>query len=1389
MSTRIVRAALLQAIFIPSYFLAMAQGEGLYFHSLSTEAGLSQTTVQCIFQDSKGFMWFGTQDGLNRYDGYKIRVFRHNGKDSTSISSNYINSIVEDKYGLIWVATDDGLNCYDYETGSFTRYQRTGDTMGVKHKKVSALYIDGKDRLWVGTEQGVDLFNYNTKSFRNFDCDKRLFNHRILSITGDGRGNLWIGALGVGVVVFNPEDASYKVLNPEGDDPGIPDARVTSILRDSKGKMWVGAKNGLYIYDPGRQKFDKFGRDIYPESRLSNNQIRCLAEDHDHNILIGSNEGFNVFNPETHEVQIYNQKGSAEGNLNHFFIYSLLVDRAGTVWIGSFYGGVNYYNGITQHFKYYNPAYGKDYVYGAIGPIVAEKDGVWAGTGGGGLLYFNRKTKEFTQYLIDEQDGSYFTNQVRAMGRYNGKLLVATNTGRILLYDQNKKKIDRVFNFRASVQSFYEDSRGDVWISINDFNSLRILDGKTGEIRLVKAVDKDQNEFTFSHPRVVLEDANGVYWIGTRYSGLYRYDAVSRAYVHYAPQPGVANALQNANISDLMIDSKNNLWVGTEGSGIARFDKASEKFETFCEEDGLLNRNVKGILEDSSGALWISTLSGLSRFDPAAKSFDNHPYGNGFPLSEMSLKSYARLHDGQFVFGGVNGFVFMTPEKIKKNQFKPPVIITEFRLFRSKGHDERRTYLTGNEKIRLKYNKSSFIVDYTALNYIFPNNNQYAYKLQGFDRDWNYVGDQRVAIYTNLPAGDYTFRVKASNNDGVWNEQGASLSITVLPPFWQTWWAYLLYLLIMSAVFFSFLKYVGLQNEIKLKQMEQQNMENAHQMRIRMFTNFSHELRTPLSLIVGPLEDLLSRIDLNQAVRESLQLINKNAHRLLLLVNQLMDFRKQESGNLQLKAAPGNFVKFGEELTLAFSEVAKKRRIHYSFSAEQSEITAWYDRVLFEKVFFNLLSNSFKYTPDEGRIEVNVSSIDGDEVRRICGRRCSAMAELPGRFVQIVVKDSGRGVPAAEREHIFDPFYQAQNNDDCHAGTGIGLSLTKGIVEMHYGKIWVEAQEGEGSLFRVVFPAGPGHLKPEEKAEGHKKSEDIHNYISDVNLLEEEEIIETDNNHNKHSVLIVEDNREVRNYIKKHLWKSFAVYEASNGEEGLERALQFMPDLVISDVMMPKMDGLQLCRRLKNDIHTSHIPIILLTARATFQQVKEGFDIGADEYVTKPFSASNLLLKAKALIDNRERLKKLFERKAPVEIISTDLPSLDDRFLKKVYEIVDQNISDADFNIEKFSEEIGMSRANLYRKIKALTNLSPNEFIKDIRLRIAVKYLRESSLTISEISYKAGFNSPAYFTNCFKKAYGVSPSEFLENDNHARAAENEGETEETFNPEWKRDER
>lgn len=1356
---------------------AKAEGDGLYFHSLSMDAGLSQVTVQCIFQDSRGFLWFGTQDGLNRYDGYNVEVFRFHEQDESSISSNYINAIVEDKNGFIWIGTDNGLNYYDYRTGSFVRFPKTGDSSGVTHQKVSALYIDAKERLWVGTEQGVDLYDSATRTFSNHTFEGALFNHRIISMTGATDGTVWVGALGVGLIMFDPNDMSYRRYSHNDPDHRISDNGVTAIFKDSAGKMWVGTRQGLNLYDEEKKVFRLVGKDVFPRTKFSANRIRCLAEDFNKNLLVGTHEGFNVFNPSTGEVQAYNQKSSAKGNLNHFYIHSLLVDRSGTVWIGTFYGGINYYNNVTQNFKFYNPSSGKEYVFGTIGAIVEDDNELWIGTGGGGLLRFDREKKNFRNFMIHESDPTYSANQVRAMCRFNGMLLLSTGKGEILLYDQRRKKIARKFDVNIVAQYMYEDKNGDAWICTNQFNGLWQLEKETGTIRLVSGIDlASKNEIVFPHVRCVLEDSVGIYWIGTRYAGLYRYNRLTGETIQYAARPQESGYLRSNNINTLFIDSKSNLWVGTEGAGMGRFDRASAMVESYCEEDGLLNRNIMDILEDRSGSLWISSMSGISRFDLAKKTFENYSYGNGFPVNEMSNKSSLRLNDGQFVFGGINGFVFFYPEMIRKNEYKPPVVISEFRLFRSKKDNTgelRKQYVTKSETIRLNYSQASFFINYTALNYIFPHNNRYAYKLEGFDPDWNDVDDQRVAIYTNLPAGNYTFRVKASNNDGIWNEEGASLSITVRPPFWQTWWAFLIYLLVMTAVFLSFLKYIRLENKIKLKQLEQQNMENVHQMRIRMFTNFSHELRTPLSLIVGPLEDILGRVDLNQAVKESTQLIYKNAQRLLSLVNQLMDFRKQESGNMKLKAAKGNFSKFSEELALAFEEVAKKKGIEYSFVSDKDDLEVWYDRVLFEKVYFNLLSNAFKFTPDQGRIEVAVSDLRREDLKNICGGRCYDMAPLSERFVGIVVKDNGSGVPVAEREHIFDPFYQAPGNENSSTGTGIGLSLTKGIVELHYGKIWVEGRESGGAEFHIVFPTGPEHLKPEEKMVEFRSSEDISNYVADVSLVNEENVLAPESSHNKHSVLVVEDNKDVRNYIKKLLWKNFAVYEAANGEEGVERAIKFMPDLVISDVMMPKMDGLQLCRKLKNDLRTSHIPIVLLTARVSFQQVKEGFEIGADEYVTKPFSASGLLLKVKSLIDNRERLKKLFERKSPVELAPVDIPSIDDRFLKKVYEIIDQNISDADFNIEKFSEEIGMSRANLYRKIKALTNQSPNEFIKDIRLRIAVKYLRESSMTISEVSYKAGFNSPAYFTNCFKKAYGVSPTEFLERGHQTAIGEKE----------------
>ncbi|MDX9882957.1 MAG: two-component regulator propeller domain-containing protein [Prolixibacteraceae bacterium] len=1347
-----------------------AQDDDIYFESLSPELGLSQITVACIYQDTKGLMWFGTEDGLNRFDGYRFEVFKTSQGDEKTISNNIINGITEDPAGFIWVATERGLNRYCHDTGEFLRFYKSTDKKGISHDKVSFIHRDKKGNLWIGTEQGIDFLNNDSLTFTKNTFNNFLFNNRIISIRDDSYGNLWIGTL-KGLVKYTPENGNYQIFRHQsGIASSLSDNHVRSIFEDSNKTLWIATRNGLNVYDPRNKNFLHFGKTIYPDRKLSNNAVRCMTEDSEKNLLIGTNEGLNIFNIETKELKKYNQKKMIRGNLNHFFVYSLFIDHAETVWIGTYSGGINYYNRFTQQFRYFNP--GNNFVFGNIGPVAEQNNEFWIATGGGGLLNYDRHFNYKGQFLLDQGQKSYVSNVVRSIYSDNGgKIYIGTEENQLLCFDPASKKItNRANGFMGIITKFYKSSDEKIWLCVNDTTGLRIFNPQTFKTEQAQYRNNAGNTMILPYATSIVEDSPGSYWVGTRYTGIYLYNTKRNSVTRRFTSGNNATSLQSNYITDIHIDTQNNIWVGTNGGGLSLFDRQTETFKTYTEADGLQNMNIYGILEDAAGFLWISTLSGISRFDPVRNEFKNYTKSNGFPLYEMNEQAFTMLSDGRITAGGNNGFTVFDPLRIRSNEFVPPVHITSFRLLRSEKTGSKpvieKKYIHDNDEIRLKHNQSSFIIEYTALNYIFPEKNQYAYQLEGFDPDWNYVDKQRIAIYTNLNSGKYVFRVKASNNDGVWNEAGKAFSIKVSPPPWRSWWAYILYFLSLTGIFILLLHYLRLENRIKIKQFEQDNMEKTHQVRIRMFTNFSHELRTPLTLIMGPLEDLLNRQDLPDFVRGSLHLIQKNTHRLLLLVNQLMDFRKQESGNMKLKAAEGRFNKFITEISMAFNELAFRQKIDYSTQGNQQDIRLWFDRFQLEKVFFNLLSNAFKNTPQNGKITLTIVRREKAELKDMVPEKRDALLNIKtGAFIETAIRNTGKGIPFKDLDKIFDPFYQVAEDGQSSAGTGIGLSLVKGIVELHHGIVFVESLPGEGACFRVFLPEGNQHLSPDEIITDYIGSEHIDHYLLPDSPDADELPEPPGDRPKKYTILVIDDNADIRRYIKSQLQNTYNILEASNGKEGVEKAARQIPDLVISDIMMPEIDGLQLCLKLKNDVHTSHIPIILLTARTTYQQVKEGFDVGADDYITKPFNSNMLRIKINSVISNRERLRQSFGKKLPFELPASETNSTDELFLKKIYQIIEKNISNPDFDIEHFSDEIGMSRASLYRKIKSLTNCSPNEFIKNYRLQVALKYLRETDLPISEISYKTGFNTPAYFTNCFKKAHKVSPSEYLQNMN------------------------
>lgn len=1351
-----------------SHMSLVAQNNDIYFKSLIAEQSLSQLTVSSIFQDSKGFLWFGTLDGLNRYDGYNIKVFRSTDNEPHSISSNHINAITEDSLGYLWIGTDNGLNRYCRKSGEFISFFKDNETeYNISHDKVSFVYRDKLGRIWIGTEQGIDYVNQETLTFTKRTFNHFLYNNRIITIHDDSYGNLWIGTV-KGLVKYNVKSGKHSIFRKEADNPNsISTNHVRSVFEDSRKNLWVGTSNGLNLYDPKNDSFRHFGKNIYPDLTLTNNAVRCIVEDAYQNLLIGTNKGLNIFNLNTKTIKKYVPDRIIPGSLNHFFIYSLFVDNAETVWIGTFNGGVNYFNQKYNQFRYLNPA--NDLVYGGINKILLEENDLWVGTDGGGLLQYDQQYSLKNQYLFDKTPRQFSSaNFIHSIIKIDNTLLIGTEADQLLLFDINSRKITETINSVSNnFNNIYKTYGGEFLFCVNDTLGLRRLNLERKQLEIVTYQNDSNRNMLFPFPTCIVEESPGVFWIGTRYVGLYYYDSNKQSVKRYMAESD-SLSLRSNYISSLYMDNLNNLWIGTN-RGLSLFSKETESFHSYDSSHGLLNMDIRGIVEDEAGYLWIATFFGVSRFDPTKNEFINFNKDNGFPIQEISRSSFTLLENGHIAVGGNNGFTIFNPLEIKFDTFKPPVLITDFRLFNTHYFDnpiKLGLLMSNNKPVELRYNQSNFTIEFTALDYIFPKNIQYAYKLDGFDTKWNYVGNQRTATYTNLNAGDYLFRIKASNN-GSWDESRETLAIKVYPPLWKTWWAYAIYISVTIGLLFLFFHYFRLKNQIRLKQLEQENMEKTHQLRLRMFTNFSQELRTPLTLILSPLEDLMNDKVLPKEMENALRMIRKNTNRLKMLVDQLIDFRKQESGKIKLKAAEGKFSKFITEITMAFNALAVKQKISYKTEVGEEAIYIWFDRQQMEKVFFNLLSNAFNNTPAEGYITISVEKYDAARLEYLPSETRNKLLNTSAiEFVETRIRNSGKGIPQEEYEKIFDPFYQmTENTGETYAGTGIGLSLVKGITELHHGIVSVDSTPGESTTFRVILPVGKDHLSSDEIQSDYIPSENIINYHILDESYEEEISVSAPIGQNKHkyTILLIDDNADIRDYLRSRLIKEYNIIEASDGKEGLAKALEKMPDLIISDIMIPEIDGLQLCLKLKTDISTCHIPIILLTARTTYLKIKEVYEVGADDYIIKPFSANLLRLKIKSILINRERLKQVMGERLPHELRSAETASMDEQFLDKVYQTVEMNISNPDFLIDDLGKEIGMSRSTLYRKIKALTNYSPNEFIKNYRLRVAAKYLRETDLSISEIAYKTGFNNPAYFTSCFRKFYKTSPSNFMQN--------------------------
>lgn len=1361
-------------------FCAFGQNIGtLKFKHLSFKEGLAQSPISSILQDDQGFIWIGNWKGLSRYDGYEFRSFQHDESNKTSISNNRVNSICEDDQKNIWVGTSNGLNFYEKKTEGFTPI----DIQNIKGGRnfISSIIQDNQHKIWVATFSGVKRVNTLNRKLEDINAFRLkgsadLFNGISFTLFLDQQKSIWVGTKH-GVRRFNPLTQAILTLPPGLQNSAeFMQAKILVIKQDKYGDLWFGSEvSGLFRYN---EKLDKLTRYTHTEAdpnSLPSDWVKDILIHNDQTVWIGTRGGLGIFNYQTNSFSNSSHDPYDPDSMNDSTIWSLMEDKASNMWIGTFAGGINIF--YPQNNNFSNTGERKGPKSGLNNPVVNaialdHNGGLWIGTYRGGINYLNRQTGLSQYYSVSHSLEAKSSNGVKSLANDgNGNLWVGTLDG--LCRFNKQSKTTQYFKFGTHegklsenlINAIVADLDG-TWAATNG-GGLNYLKPDGSYINFTHQ-PADPHSLSDNFVTALLKDDHNNLWVGTQ-RGLNYYDRRQNKFTYCYKKGGQFDINNNA-ILTLFYDSKHRLWVGTEGGGMSYFEEKTKRFHPITVKQGLTDNVVHTILEDNSGNIWVSTDNGLFKvefkgfslpFNRSNIRITQYTANDGLASNQFLTNSGTKTPQGELIFGGINGLTTFFPERIIKNTVKPQVVLTDF-LIRNKtvipGADDSplRQSVTQTPHIILRYDQGFITLKFAALNYINPENNQYAYKLTGLaqNEDWHYVGTQRVANYTNLQPGDYIFSVKASNNDGLWNQQQTDLKITVLPPWWKTWWAYTLYFVLVTSVLYIILRFFKartlLQRELYYEHLENERQKDLYQMKLDFFTNISHEIRTPLTLILGPLEKMVNNVHENPGTRNQLVTVKNNADRLMRLVTELMDFRKAETGHMKLNFAQGDIVKFAHEIFLSFQNLALSKNIRFEFQDGLENTNLYFDKDQLEKVLFNILSNAFKFTPaGQGCIRVNIQP----------------RADETNSWVDIKISDNGKGIPAEYLDKLFDNFFQVEGGALQAPGTGIGLALSKSIVELHRGAIKVASKPAEGdktgeTMFTVSLRTGTDHFDQAQLEPEFMSSENaIHYYMkSQVSTLIEN--TPTGQAEKKSTILIVEDNDEVRAFIKNTLQLAYHIIESPNGLDGLDKATTQLPDLIISDVMMPLMDGLELCRRVKTDEQTNHIPVILLTARAAYIHQINGLETGADIYITKPFSIQVLELHCRNLLSSKEAMRQKFSQQVYLQPKNVPITSPEEKFLHKLMQIIEEHLDDSEFGIPNMVEQMGMSKTVLYKKVQTFTGLSIGDFIKSVRLKKAAMLIRQNKMGIAEIAFAVGFNDRKYFSKEFKKQFGQSPSEF-----------------------------
>lgn len=1328
----------------------------IVFNHLTMENGLSQNSVMAIAQDKNQLIWMGTRHGLNRYDGYRFKIYSNSSDNHSSISDNVITTLLSDSKGRLWVGTENGLNIYNEKTDRFLRINKKSSAKSFSCDSVECVYEDPQHHIWIGTYNGLNLvIDAEKQIFKKFLFDKPNYKsglNYVFSIFKDDKQNLWAGTFNGLVRIYKEKDKyHFEIFRHKASDPNsISSNAVKSIVIDKQKRLWLGTYNGLNLFDYEHKTFTRYQSSATDANALVNNDIRKLTCDKTGNIWIGTQEGLSILDPNTRKFSNYRYDPEQNNGLSQNSIHSIFQDLNGSMYVGSFYKGVNVVYPTATPFSVYRNSKKQQGLSSNIVSAMAEDHAhnLWIGTEGGGLNYVNRSNHTFTYYKSEPNNNGLNSNLIKTLCLdKSGQLLVGTHRGGLYIFNpaaRNFRKITNVKDVKntpggAEVIAITEDSNGTVWVGSRD--GLSTLNKTNGVYAAKTTKSILEKSLRNKYIQVIFEDKAKNIWIGTM-AGLYVYNPSSKRITSYYRNKANAAGLTSDHINCIVQLQNGNISIGTAFGGLSIFDNKTRTFKNYSEKDGLPNSNVFGVIEDEERNLWISTDKGLSKLVTKTGKFINYTKSDGLAGNDFNIRSFLKDSHGELFFGGYDGLTAFYPKQIDINKNIAPIIFTGLKLFNQpvmvNGTDGiLKEDIKHAPQITFKHDENNFSLDFALLNYIKPEKNNYSYILKGHSKDWTKTDIPSVS-YADLPSGNYTFMVTGSNNDGNPSGKAASIKITILPPFWATWWAYLIYLAFFSGLLFLIVRYLFVRALLK-------RTEDIQKMKLNFFTYVAHEIRTPLTLILGPLENLSKQYQTDTELNRQLVPVKNNANRLMRLITELMDFRKAETGHLKLHVTEDDIIGFINEIFISFSHLAQTNDIKYDFTHEQKNIYLFFDKRQLEKVLFNLLSNAFKFCDKGGRI--SVCALESDDE------------------VSISISDNGLGIPAESLKGLFSDYFQVDEQQS-HIGSGIGLALSKAIVEEHHGNISVESSPAENASrgftkFTVKLKKGKSHFKTAlfDGVKDYPAHPDLYTQQEEkgITVLNSEKEMD----HTAETILVVEDNSEIRSLITSLVGNNYQVAESENGLLGWETAVETLPDLIICDIMMPVMDGIELCSRLKQDERTSHIPVIILTARSSHIHQVSGLETGADAYITKPFSPELLLLNVRNLLMSRQVMRQKFLKHIHLPPKDLTINVIDEAFMQKLLGYIDQHIADEDFGVSELASMIGMSKPVLYKKIRQLTNLSVNDFVKSIRLKKAMELFKLNRFTIYEVAYQVGFNDPKYFSREFKKQFGKSPREVM----------------------------